>query len=81
MLEVTGLAKSFGKQVAVADLSFRVEAGEVVGLVGANGAGKTTTLLAVAGVLRPDRRRGADRGHRAGGAAGGGEADAGLRAG
>jgi len=54
VLEVTGLAKSFGKQVAVAELSFRVEAGEVVGLVGANGAGKTTTLLAVAGVLKPD---------------------------
>ena len=54
MLEVSGLAKSFGKQVAVDGLSFRVEAGEVVGLVGANGAGKTTTLLAVAGVLRPD---------------------------
>ena len=54
MLEVSGLAKSFGKQVAVAGLSFRVEAGEVVGLVGANGAGKTTTLLTVAGVLTPD---------------------------
>ena len=57
MLEVSGLAKSFGKQVAVAGLSFRVEAGEVVGLVGANGAGKTTTLLTVAGVLTPDAGR------------------------
>ncbi len=54
MLQVTGLAKSFGTQVAVAGLSFDVARGEVVGLVGANGAGKTTTLLAVAGVLRPD---------------------------
>jgi ABC-2 type transport system ATP-binding protein len=54
VLEVSGLAKSFGKQVAVGGLSFGVGAGEVVGLVGANGAGKTTTLLAVAGVLKPD---------------------------
>jgi ABC-2 type transport system ATP-binding protein len=54
VLQVTGLAKSFETQVAVAGLSFGVARGEVVGLVGANGAGKTTTLLAVAGVLRPD---------------------------
>jgi peptide/nickel transport system ATP-binding protein len=54
VLEVSGLAKSFGSQVAVAGLSFSVGVGEVVGLVGANGAGKTTTLLAVGGVLRPD---------------------------
>jgi ABC-2 type transport system ATP-binding protein len=51
---VDGLVKSFGTQVAVASLTFRVVPGEVVGLVGANGAGKTTTLLAAAGVLRPD---------------------------
>jgi ABC-2 type transport system ATP-binding protein len=54
VLQVTGLAKSFGTQVAVAGLSFHVARGELVGLVGANGAGKTTTLLALAGVLRPD---------------------------
>ena len=54
MLEVTGLAKSFGTQVAVAGLTFGLGPGEVVGLVGANGAGKTTTLLMLAGALRPD---------------------------
>jgi branched-chain amino acid transport system ATP-binding protein len=52
VLQVTGLAKSFGTQVAVAGLSFRVAPGEVVGLVGANGAGKTTTLKAISGILK-----------------------------
>jgi ABC-2 type transport system ATP-binding protein len=54
VLEVSGLAKSFGSRVAVAGLSFGVRPGEILGLVGANGAGKTTTLLALAGVLQPD---------------------------
>lgn len=54
MLEVIGLTKSFGAQVAVSGLDFRVSSGEILGLVGANGAGKTTTLLSVAGILRPD---------------------------
>jgi ABC-2 type transport system ATP-binding protein len=42
---------------AVDDLSFRVDAGEVVGLIGPNGAGKTTTLRALAGILRPTSGR------------------------
>ena len=54
MLEVTGLAKSFRTQVAIAGVTFHLAPGEVVGLVGANGAGKTTTLLMLAGALRPD---------------------------
>ena len=37
----------------MADLSFEVHAGEIVGLVGANGAGKTTSLRAITGILRP----------------------------
>jgi ABC-2 type transport system ATP-binding protein len=49
--------KSFGSFVAVRGLSFRVESGEVLGLVGPNGAGKTTTLRALAGILRPTRGR------------------------
>ncbi|HKB09626.1 MAG TPA: ABC transporter ATP-binding protein [Vicinamibacterales bacterium] len=42
-----------GTFVAVDDLSFAVNAGEIVGLIGPNGAGKTTTLRSIAGILRP----------------------------
>ncbi|MFN8057603.1 MAG: heme ABC exporter ATP-binding protein CcmA [Vicinamibacterales bacterium] len=52
-----GLSKHFGATRAVTDVSFEVEPGEVVGLLGANGAGKTTTLRMLAGVLRPDSGR------------------------
>jgi ABC-2 type transport system ATP-binding protein len=47
--------KSYGETVAVAGITFRVEPGEILGLVGPNGAGKTTTLRALAGILRPTR--------------------------
>jgi ABC-2 type transport system ATP-binding protein len=46
-----------GTFTAVADLSFTVGAGEIVGLIGPNGAGKTTTLRALAGILRPSAGR------------------------
>jgi ABC-2 type transport system ATP-binding protein len=49
--------KSYGSFIAVRGLSFRVEPGEVMGLVGPNGAGKTTTLRSLAGILRPTRGR------------------------
>jgi ABC-2 type transport system ATP-binding protein len=49
--------KSYGSLVAVRGLSFRVEPGEVLGLVGPNGAGKTTSLRALAGILRPTHGR------------------------
>jgi ABC-2 type transport system ATP-binding protein len=44
MIEVSELTKRYGKQVAVAGVSFTVERGEIVGLLGPNGAGKTTTM-------------------------------------
>lgn len=53
-LQIYNLSKNFGKKVAVDDLSFGVDAGEIVGLLGPNGAGKSTTLQCAAGLLRPD---------------------------
>ena len=54
LLEVNNLKKSFGELVAVDDLSFHVDAGEVLGLLGPNGAGKSTTMMMLAGLLPPD---------------------------
>jgi ABC-2 type transport system ATP-binding protein len=53
VIEVEGFSKNYGDFAAVRDLSFAVQPGEIVGLVGANGAGKTTTLRAITGILRP----------------------------
>jgi ABC-2 type transport system ATP-binding protein len=50
-LRVSGLCKSYGSRVALADVSFAMHAGEVLGLIGPNGAGKTTLFDCVAGVL------------------------------
>ena len=52
-IEVAGLSKDFGDVLAVDDLSFRVDHGQVCGLLGPNGAGKTTTLRVLVGLLRP----------------------------
>ncbi|GAA4741604.1 CocE/NonD family hydrolase [Amnibacterium soli] len=54
-LQIAGLVKRFrGGFLAVDDVGFTVERGQVLGLLGENGAGKTTTLRMVAGLLRPD---------------------------
>ncbi|HIQ12675.1 MAG TPA: ABC transporter ATP-binding protein [Caldilineales bacterium] len=53
------LHRRFRKTVAVRDLSFRIEQGEVFGLIGPDGAGKTTTLRMLAGVLNPTSGRAA----------------------
>ncbi len=53
MLEVRGLNVYFGVIQAIKDISFNVDKGEVVALIGANGAGKTTTLHTVTGLLAP----------------------------
>jgi len=53
MLRVTDLQIRYGSISAVRGLSFEVEEGEAVGLIGANGAGKSSTLKAVAGLIKP----------------------------
>ena len=55
MIEVAGLTKLYGEFVAVNELSFSVQGGEVLGLVGPNGAGKTTTLRCLSGIIPPTR--------------------------
>ncbi|MGZ4601812.1 MAG: ABC transporter ATP-binding protein [Oryzihumus sp.] len=54
LLEVNGLCVNYGRIEAIRDITFTVEEGEVVTLIGANGAGKTTTMKTVSG-LRPVR--------------------------
>lgn len=53
MLELDKISVFYGDVQVIFDLSLRVEAGEIVTLIGSNGAGKTTTVNAISGVLRP----------------------------
>lgn len=53
-LRVTGLSKRFGGLQAVADVTFTVEPGTILGLIGPNGSGKTTTLNLLNGAVKPD---------------------------
>src|ERR671926_1249508 len=53
-LSIRGLAKRFGRKIAVDGISLDVPAGSFFGIVGPNGAGKTTTLSMATGLLRPD---------------------------
>jgi len=54
VIEVTHIHKSYPGHVAVEDVSFTVEAGEIFGIVGPNGAGKTTAVEIMAGLRRAD---------------------------
>src|SRR5512132_2388852 len=54
MLEVKDLKVAYGRVMAVKGISFKVEQGQVVTLVGTNGAGKTTTLRTISGLIRPE---------------------------
>ncbi len=54
VLEVTGLSKRFGEVQALSNISFSVEAGEILGYLGPNGAGKTTTLRAILRLVHAD---------------------------
>ncbi|RBQ17404.1 ABC transporter ATP-binding protein [Spongiactinospora rosea] len=54
VIDVRNLRKEYGRHVAVDDVSFSVEAGEIFGILGPNGAGKTTTVECVEGLRRAD---------------------------
>jgi len=54
MIVAAGVSRSFGALAAVSDVSFRLPAGRIVGLVGSDGAGKTTLLRMIATLLSPD---------------------------
>ena len=53
MIEVSGLTKRYGNTLAVDNISFQAQEGEVVGFLGPNGAGKSTTMRILAGLLPP----------------------------
>jgi ABC-2 type transport system ATP-binding protein len=55
MIEVSNLTKYYGKRLAVDNLSFSVEKGEIVGFLGPNAAGKTTTMRIITGYLGPTK--------------------------
>ena len=55
LLEVRNITKTFGRLIAINDLSIAVEKGRITGLIGPNGAGKTTLFNVITGVLKPDK--------------------------
>jgi ABC-2 type transport system ATP-binding protein len=55
VIQVSGVRKSYGATVAVHEVSFEVNEGEIFGLIGPNGAGKTTTMECIEGLRTPDR--------------------------
>jgi len=55
IVETHNLTKSYGSQVAVDDLTFSIEGGEIFGFLGPNGSGKTTTLLMLLGLTEPTK--------------------------
>ena len=55
MLEIQNLSVHYGMIQAVHDVSFHVNQGEIVSLIGANGAGKTTILRTISGLIRPSK--------------------------
>ena len=55
VIRLAGIRKTYGKLVAVDDISLEVNEGEIFGLIGPNGAGKTTTMECVEGIRTPDR--------------------------
>ena len=57
MLRLESVSTSYGRIRAISNVSLRVEAGEIVTLLGANGSGKSTTLMTISGILQPEAGR------------------------
>jgi ABC-type multidrug transport system ATPase subunit len=55
LLSLQNITTHYGKIRALKGISFEIESGEIVCLIGANGAGKTTTLKTICGLLKPTR--------------------------
>jgi len=55
VIQASAVRKTYGRAVAIDDVSFEVREGEIFGLIGPNGAGKTTTMECVEGLRKPDR--------------------------
>lgn len=53
MIELSHVYKRFGIKLAVSDLSFKAQQGDIIGFLGPNGAGKTTTMRLITGYLKP----------------------------
>lgn len=54
ILEVKNLVKSFGELIAIDNISFKVEEGQILGFLGPNGAGKSTTIFCLLGLIKPN---------------------------
>ena len=54
IIEIKGLSKSYGKQVALEGVNLNVKRGEVYGFIGPNGAGKSTTIRILLGMIKKD---------------------------
>src|SRR4051812_8101781 len=55
LLELKNVSVAYGRIEAIHDMSFSVEEGEIVSLIGANGAGKSTTMKTISGILNPSQ--------------------------
>ena len=63
MIEVDQLTKRYGPTLAVSDVTFQVQKGEILGFLGPNGAGKTTTMRVITGYLPPSSGKVSVAGH------------------